>query len=469
MILKYIRTAAVLTCFSSPTLTLAAPLTITHEQQTDLAVTLYTNNLGLIQDTRQLPALEEDQTVVIRDVSNQMQTETLQIRDAGLVKEQTLNNALLNYHALLQHYIGKSVTLSRQQPNGEEVRQNVTLLNVDGNTALVENGTQVESVPLYSSDWRIIFPTRPDNLLLKPSLTFRSQGTSEPAQAKLSYLTQGLSWQMDYVMTLNEGNTELVVDGLASLINNTGTPLHNARVNLLAGDVYKTENPRYRAKEVMMAAARADEGSAPLPETINDYQLYTLKDTVTLQDQQRTQVPLLHADKVKVESLQRYSFYIHAGIDNQTQKVKPESFIRFTNNLHHGLGSPLPSGQVRFFSPDKKGELHYTGGTHINQTAIGEQVELAMGKAFDVTISRRQTDYQTAFDGTVAEYELRIQNSANKSRDVEISSLFSQPWKLISSTMQPLEQSAGSAKWRINVPGNSEGLLTMRVRLTKQK
>ncbi|WP_372737161.1 DUF4139 domain-containing protein [Neptunomonas sp.] len=439
---------------------------ITDEEQTDLAVTLYTQNLGLIQDSRSIPPLKKDETIVIRDISKLMQTETLQIRNAGAIKEQTLNTASLNYYALLERHIGENIILARSQTNGQEIQQTVQLLNVEGSTALVENNGRIESIPL-SSEWRIIFPTSPADLLLKPSLTFRSEGTHTAGTAQFSYLTHGLSWQMDYVMTLNEDSSELRLEGLASLMNDTGTPLKNARIRLLAGDVYQDSSPRHRAKTVMMAQSMAEDSSSPMPEALNDYQLYTLGERVTLQHQQRTQVPLMHADKVGIKALQRYQFYMSNGVDNQTHILKPESFIRFTNNQQHGLGTPLPAGQVRFFSPDNTGELHYIGSSHINQTAKDEHVELAMGKAFDVTITRKQTDFQTAFDGTVTAYEVRIRNSALSSRDIEVTSLFSQPWKLISSTSKPVEQNAGMAKWKIAVPGNSESLLTMRVRLTK--
>lgn len=465
------------TRYSLPTLmaglSLASSLTlattITDQEQTDLAVTLYTNNLGLVQDTRQLPALTPGQSLAIGDVSREMQIETLQIKNAGTILEQTLNNALLNYHNLLQHYIGKSLTLAKILPNGEELHKSVTLLSIEGDQALVENDQQTESVTL-NDQWRFIFPKRPDNLLLKPSLTFRSAGTKEPGTAQISYLTSGLSWQMDYVMTLAPDNTQATLEGLASLSNTTGTDLKNARVKLLAGDINHSHRGGFysRKEEVMMAAApQADLNQAP--QALNDYQLYSLKDPVTLQNHQTTQVPLLQAEKVKVTPLQRHRLYISHNLDSAVQKIKPDSFIRFVNNKNHGLGQPLPAGQVRFFAPDNKSELQYVGGAHIGQTATGEKVELAMGQAFDMTIEQRQTDYQSAFDGTVVEYELRIRNSAMSKRDVEIEGLFSMPWKLISSSVQPTDTNAGSALWKISVPGNSDALLTLRARLTKPK
>lgn len=443
----------------------ASSVTLTSQDQTDLAVTLYTDNLGLIQDTRTLSTLSPNQNVIIRDISKQMQTETLQIRGAGKIKEQTLNSSILNYQSLLEHHIGKQVTLVKELQSGDEISKDVQLLSINGNRALVQNTDKIESIPL-NSHWRFIFSEKPESLLLKPSLTFKSSGTTSEGNAQLSYLTQGLSWQMDYVMTMDKSGDNAVLDGLASLNNSTGTSLENARIKLLAGDVNRVApSGRYAPKAVMMAAADAELAGNPAPESLNDYKLYTLAEPVTLLNQQRTQVPLIHADSVEVDSLQRFQFYISPHVDSQTHKVKPESYIRFINNKNHGIGQPLPSGSVRFFAPDSEGELHYVGGSHIGQTAVGEKVELAMGRSVDVTVTQKQTDYQTAFDGTVVAYELRIKNAAKQDKEIEVSSLFSTPWKLISSTYQPVEQSAGSAKWKVSVQGSSETVLTMRVRL----
>lgn len=463
---KRLAGAIVVATTLAPATSFAATVTVTDQEQTDLAVTLYTHDLGLIQDSRTLPALSAEDRVVINDVSKQMQTETLQIRNAGIIQEQTLTNAVLNYSSLLQHHIGKMITLAKTLPNGQEIRQDVRLLNTDGQQMLVDNQGVIESIP-NSSDWRILFSSRPDNLLIKPSLTFRSQGTSQSQPAQMSYLTNGLSWQMDYVMTLNDSYTQMNVEGLASLINYTGTDLKQARIRLLAGDIYQsTPRPKFQAREVMMAAMA--DGGAPGPEAVGDYQLFTLPEPLTLLDQQRTQVPLLRASQVAVTPVQKYRFYIHPHVDNQTLKVKPESFIRFSNTDKQGLGKVLPSGQVRFFAPDKAQELHFVGGAQLGQTAVGEEVEMVMGKAFDVTIHQRQTDFQTAFDGAVVEYELRIQNSAHQARAVEINALFNQPWQLVSASKPINTQNAGAAVWTLNVPGNSDTLLSVRVRLTKQ-
>lgn len=448
---------------------------LTAEQQTQLSVTLYTDNLGLVQETRSRPALPANQAVYLEDISQQMQTETLRLDKVGRIKEQTLNQAVLNLNTLLDKAIGKTIILARRAADGQELQQSVRLLSAQGNTLMIEHNNRIETIT-RGEEWRIIFPDMPDNLVLKPSLQFTTAGAPNPGQADISYLTSGLSWQMDYVMTLNTARDEMQLQGMASLQNMTGTDFNNARIKLLAGDVNQVQGgDRLYAKEAMM---RSTMDALPMPspvsqqESLSDYQLYTLDSSVNLLDQQRTQVPFLSQDNVKVDPVLTYRYRIGATPEQQVLTLKPNSVIRFYNNQHHGIGKPLPAGNARFFIPDNEGQLQYVGAAQLKQTAIGDRVELPMGQAFDQSIVRKQTDIQEAFDGTVVAHELLLRNNAKESRIFEISTDFYQPWSIVSSTVDPVEKTGGNAVWRVTVPGNAETTLNMRIRLrteTKKK
>ncbi len=446
----------------------ANSLTLSAEDRTDLALTLYTDNLAFVQDSRTLPALANDQTTHLSDISRLMEVESLQIRNAGKIKEQTLNQATVSFNTLLEQHIGKRIQLKNDQASQADPLYEGILLNVENNTALVKIDQRIETIPLYNQ-WRIIFPNISEDLLLKPSLTFKTEGTTESQTSSLNYLTQGLSWKMDYVATFNDDHSALLLDGLASMSNNTGTDFNNARIRLLAGDVNQSNAPRFREKVLMMAAAPAESDNQVARESLNDFQLYTLPNRVSLADQQQTQVSLLHAETIKVDSKLRYNLYIHGELDQTEDRIKPDSFISFINNQHYGIGEPLPAGQVRFFSPDKKGDLHFVGTDNIGQTAIGQPVELTLGKSFDVTIKKQQTDYQASYDGSVVAYELRIKNSGSTNQEIEITSQFGQPWKLVSSSTKPSAESASEAKWTVKLPGKSDTVLAFRVRITPRK
>ena len=67
-----------------------------------------------------------------------------------------------------------------------------------------------------------------------PSLEAASAGAR---QAKLSYLTSGLSWKADYVALFDEAKNTMDLQGWITLSNNSGTPFENAKTQLVAGDV----------------------------------------------------------------------------------------------------------------------------------------------------------------------------------------------------------------------------------------
>ncbi len=46
-----------------------------------------------------------------------------------------------------------------------------------------------------------------------------------------------LSWNADYVLTVGRDDKAADLDGWVTLVNNSGTAFHNARLQLVAGDL----------------------------------------------------------------------------------------------------------------------------------------------------------------------------------------------------------------------------------------
>ena len=237
--------AILLATFS--TVAVSDNLQIGADQRKAVALTLYNQNLGLVRETRALPPLQTNQSVTLLDVSQQLQVESLRISNAGTILEQNLNTNLLSQNSLLQHYIGKTLQLARMNPaTGKELISQVQLLSVNGNRALIKRNNRFETIPL-NNQWRFIFPALPQQLLSKPSLSFKSSGTSKGKTAQISYLTGGLNWNMDYVLTMGTKSDLVSLDGLASLSNQTGTDFKGARISLLGRRSSSTCKPLSKA------------------------------------------------------------------------------------------------------------------------------------------------------------------------------------------------------------------------------
>ena len=56
-------------------------------------------------------------------------------------------------------------------------------------------------------------------------------------QIEASYLAQNLSWNADYILTVGRDDKAADVDGWVTLANTSGTAFHNARLQLVAGDL----------------------------------------------------------------------------------------------------------------------------------------------------------------------------------------------------------------------------------------
>ncbi|WP_286239641.1 DUF4139 domain-containing protein [Neptuniibacter halophilus] len=457
-------------CFT-PLITQADNLQISSEQRQSVNLTLYNQNLGLVRETRQLPPLSASQEVTLEDVSEQLQVESLRIDNAGQILEQNLNTNLLNQHNLLQHYIGKYLQLARLNPvSGQEVISQVQLLSIDGNRALIKRENRFESIPL-NHQWRFIFPELPGHLLSKPSINFRSGGTQQSQQSRISYLTGGLSWGMDYVLTLNERGDKASLDGRASLSNQTGTDFSNARISLVAGQL--NTPVRNRHAEMLQAdfARGAVAQAAPKmidQQELGDFQLFNLPRNVDLLNGQIKQVAFLSAAEIPVKRSYNYEFLVYPTLERNQHRVKPELTLTFANTEKSHLGVPLPGGKIRTFTPDEHGQLQFSGGSEIGHSSINDEVEIRQGNAFDLSIHRKQTHFSKTFNGFMVGQELRISNSRATPTTLEMTANFPLEWKMLNSSHPHEQVMGGSARWQVDVPAKGEAVLQFKVQMEKR-
>lgn len=438
--------------------------------RSQLSLTLYQQNLALVEEQRQIPKLTAGSRVVLQGISPQMQAETLQIAGAGVITEQNLEQNLLGLAQLLQQYSGKMVTLARfNSVTGAETRQQVRLLKAEGNQALIENSEgQIETLPLNHSGWRVIFPAPADGYQLKPRLSFVSEGLSKSGTAQLRYLTSGLSWSMDYVVNLNESGDTLSLQGLATLSNQTGQPWPEARVKLLAGTVNQPTNyPRPEAYGLMRAAAMDKAGGQTAPGSVQDYHLYTLPHPLTLNDQQQKQVPLISREQLPAEI--RYHHQIQVSAHQQLPPQQHKASIQLTFDAPEMAGdkTPLPAGQVRVFRPDASEQMQFIGGSHLSATAPGDTARLQLGEAFDVGVEYTQTAFNKVFDGYEVSYEVLLTNRSEKDKPFNLNALMPMPYSLQQSSLKPTEETAAWVEWMFDLKAGEEKTLTFTAKLIK--
>jgi hypothetical protein len=234
--------------------------TTTLNDQTDLAVTVYNSNIALIRDVRQLQLPTGNFRLKFEDIAATVNPATVHFRSLNepekvSVVEQNYEYDLLEPAKLLNKYVGKEVTLVRSYMENnttkhEEIK--ATLL-ANNNGPVWKVGNDIVT-GLYGESYR--FPEVPANLYDRPTLLMSLENSGSHKQnIEASYLANNLSWNADYVLTVGREDKAADLDGWVTVVNNSGTAFHNAKLQLVAGDLNRIPEPaRYKAMDAMAAA-----------------------------------------------------------------------------------------------------------------------------------------------------------------------------------------------------------------------
>src|SRR3989449_5479873 len=271
----------------------------TLNDQTDLSVTVYNSNIALVRDVRNLSLPSGVFRLKLMDIAATVNPATVHFRslnepDKLGVLEQNYEYDLLEPAKLLHKYVGKEVTLVRSyMDNGTTKREEIkaTLL-ADNNGPVWKIGNDIVTGG-YAESYR--FPEVPANLFDRPTLLMSLENSgSRKQQIEASYLAGNLSWNSDYVLTVGREDKAADLDGWVTLVNNSGTAFHNARLQLVAGDLHRIQNAPAAAGMAMdMAVSRAKKAEQFAQENFSEYHLYSLGRKTSVGDKETKQISLL--------------------------------------------------------------------------------------------------------------------------------------------------------------------------------
>jgi hypothetical protein len=351
--------------------------------QGDVALTIYNNDLALVQDVRQLPIAQGKSRVEFPDVSARIQPQTLSFAAANTaIIEQNFDYDLLTPSKLMEKAVGQTVTLLRTNPaTGAETRERAKVLSVAGGTVL-QIGDRIEVLRDDGLPVRVIFDRVPPNLRARPTLSVNLDSTRAGSRpVSLRYLTNGLGWSADYVALYNEGGGTIDMQGWVTLTNNTGTTFHNADTVLVAGAPNNSNNRGgHSFGDRGMTRAGTEAASR---ERLGDFYLYPIDARTTVANAQTKQVSFLDVQGVAARKIYSADAYWQQN-DEEPRNV--ESRIAFSTSRDQGLGDALPAGTVRFYQRDSQGTPQFIGEKSIGHTPMGSDLSLVTGEAFDITV-----------------------------------------------------------------------------------
>ncbi len=264
--------------------------------------------------------------------------------------------------------------------------------------------TSVEIRPLEMEDSIEILDTtfpadRPQQLIWN----IESQVEDE-VRFQVTYFTSGISWSSSYVLTANEDESALTLQGYVTVTNNSGEDYENAQVRLVVGVVNLVEkiadlarrgvqppptpaiaamspeaarDRRMRTAAMELALATADMAGARAPaeiikEGLSEYFIYTIEGTRTIPHGWAQRMPSFTAHDVGFEIVHR--------LRPEQYGSEPVRFFILTNSAENSLGTtPLPDGVVRVFRKDGRDALSFLGAEQVAYVPINDRIEINVG------------------------------------------------------------------------------------------
>lgn len=445
----------------------------TAEDQTAVEVTVYNSNLGLVKDTRRIDPGAGEGELRFMDVAAHIIPVTVHIQsltapEKFAVLEQNYEYDLMDYNKMLDKFVGREIKLlTRNQYTDKEETVAATLLSNNSGQPIYKIGGEIH---LGHPGYRIL-PEIPDNLIAKPTLMWMYKNSHSGGQdIQVSYLTNNINWNADYVMVLDKDDKTAGMNGWVSVDNRSGASYENAKLTLVAGTVNRANV--FRQELVEMDRMRAMEAAAApqfQEESFFEYHVYNLQRPTTIKNNQIKQISLLEAEGVGVRKIYRVlgtAHYYYRMEGGQNKKIPVNVKLKFKNSQDNHMGMPLPAGVVRLYKKDSRDSLQFIGEDRIKHTPKDEEIELQVGEAFDVVAERVQMDYQRIGSRIHEnEWEVTIRNHKEEDIVVEVVEPLQGDWQMLSNTHPYEKIDAFHVKFKVPAARDKEVKVKYRFRV----
>jgi hypothetical protein len=433
----------------------------------EVSLTIYNKNIALIEHVRPITAPAGRQRIEFAGVSAQIVPETVSFLAPNVdLIEQNFDYDLLTPAKLMEKAVGSQVRLVRVNPaTGAETSETAEVLSAVGGVVL-RIGSRIEVLREDNLPTRVIFDKVPENLRAQPTLSVLVNAAKPVNEvARLTYLSRGLTWDADYVAVFDEPKNETSMQGWITLRNSSGTSFTNARTQLVAGDVNLVDgaeqwwNYYQTRRQGNQRSAGIEASGRP---RLGDYYVYPIRQLTTVANNQTKQVSFLDASGVKANKGYELSFY---GFSSSDEPQSAEVRMRFANSKATGLGEQLPSGVVRVYMRDARGQPQFVGEDLIGHTSAGSELALKIGDAFDVGV---QPTLEATRRITQRKHEYDMSYLVRNARATPIVVTLRQDglWRenaVVKESIKGRRTDADSFAWEVPVPANGETKLTFTI------
>ncbi|WP_374280762.1 DUF4139 domain-containing protein [Novosphingobium sp.] len=366
----------------------------------------------------------------------------------GGVIEKNRDAALLSPATLLRASLGKQLLLKRTSATTGKVTfvpAEVTSANETGVMLRTKDG--IEALRCSGVPEALRYEPGTGGLSARPTLSVQTRSARAlTATVTLTYIAQGFDWSANYTAQVSADGKTMDLGGWITLANGNSVSLNNAQTQIVAGGLkrayvrqfanampralascwpmqktsdvplkpdrpYELVQPflglaydsfdaemssaelrkmnRMALPMMAMAAPPPPPPPAPPPpeaEQLGDLKLYRVAERTTVAARQMKQTRLIEQRGVPFERVYLAEFSARSWSD-VTSEVMATPLLRTRNDKASQLGLPLPAGSF-LVEQEQSGRAMLVGEPQLADTTVGEKIELRLGPAPDVTVTR---------------------------------------------------------------------------------
>lgn len=459
---------------------------IGKNQQSELEISIYNNNLALVKDFRKAELKQGENNIAFEGVAAMIKPETALLAAPGVkVLEQNYDYDLLSTANIIDKSVGETVkTVLLNPETGENVFDSAEIVSAAYGQPLLKFSYGMEAV----FPGRLVFDRLPASLRNEPTLVAKVMSEKAgAADMSLAYLTNGIGWKTNYVAKVSSPE-KLDLTGWVTINNESGIDYNNARVQLIAGDVNQVTTGGGVARPVLMMAKAvrsandsvvAESGSAA-PMSLSGYHLYNLPLKTDIKDKQTKQISLLEKNGAAYKKIAELvsPLYFNYNSPAEFKQQHPQMIFYLKNDEASGLGLPLPAGVIRFYENDADGNMQFIGEDRIDHVAKGGEMRLNLGRYFNVFVSGRVADITklaeektkqpedacyTLTSTYAYDAEVTFNNANAYPQEVVFKQNLAGDARVENESLAGVKKDAGTYAWTVNVPAEGEQKLTFRV------
>ncbi len=275
------------------------------EQKEGLELTIYNQNFGLVKDRRTLNLKSGINDIRFQDVAAQIEPTSVHFKSLTdplgcVIQEQNYEYDLVSASKLLTKYIDKKIKIITKDDKTYEG----ILMSFDAENIVIASEKNLSMVCRQDNIREISFPELPEGLITKPTLMWQI-ANDKPGNhlTEVSYLTQGIKWNADYVAVVDKDDKNIDLSGWVTIDNRCGATYKDASLKLIAGEVHRAKEERERI--AISGMMKEEKAAAPQFEekAFFEYHMYTLQRKTTVKVNQTKQISLLSASNVPVKKL----------------------------------------------------------------------------------------------------------------------------------------------------------------------